>query len=366
MSIISLYEKSENLFFVGGVVRDELLGLEANSDIDLTYVGDAVKFFSESEFEIVQVNEEFGSVHLKIGEDFIDITSTRTETYPKKGQLPLVKEIGCSLKEDVVRRDFSVNAIAKNCKSAQIVDYVGGLEDLRNKKLRILHENSFVDDPTRIIRGLKFAIRFGFELEENTKRLQDEYLKNVNYEMSFKRLKDELVDAFSLNKQEVLDKFIEQKMFKLLSDKSYVPYLISVEEFIKPYLPEINYLWLIYLGGFNLENLPLTKKELKIIDDYKKLVETNFADKFERYKMFKSCDIEAVLIYGLTKNIDEAKEFLQEQRHIQLNIKPQDLLNLGFSPSKKISQALEAVIRYKLDFPDIDFAKELEIAEKIM
>ena len=145
MSIISLYEKSENLFFVGGIVRDELLE-KSSPDIDLTFVGDAVDFFKNLEFEITQTNEEFGSVHLKIDDKTIDITSTRTETYPNKGQLPVVEKIGCTLEEDVKRRDFTVNAIAKNCKFGEIVDYVGGIQDLKNKKLRILHDKSFIDD----------------------------------------------------------------------------------------------------------------------------------------------------------------------------------------------------------------------------
>lgn len=357
MSIISLYEKSENLFFVGGVVRDELLG-KNSPDVDLTFVGDAVEFFKDSEFEVLQTNEEFGSIHLKIEDKTVDITSTRTEIYPKKGQLPVVEKIGCSLAEDVKRRDFTVNALAKSCKTGEIVDYVGGIEDLKNKNLRILHENSFIDDPTRIVRGLKFAVRFGFELEENTKKLQDEYLKNVNYEMSFKRLKDELKDAFNINKQAVLDKFIEQKIYKLLSEDEFLPYGCDVEEFINPYLDEINNLWLVYLGGFDLKNLPLTRKESKIIEDLQKLLITD--------KMTNFVEIESILLYGLIKNSEIAKKYLDEQRHIKLNITGADLIEMGFEQSKRIADVLEAVMQYKLDNPTISRAEELAMAKKFM
>lgn len=357
MSIISLYEKSENLFFVGGVVRDELLG-KNSPDVDLTFVGDAVEFFKDSEFEVLQTNEEFGSIHLKIEDKTVDITSTRTEIYPKKGQLPVVEKIGCSLAEDVKRRDFTVNALAKSCKTGEIVDYVGGIEDLKNKNLRILHENSFIDDPTRIVRGLKFAVRFGFELEENTKKLQDEYLKNVNYEMSFKRLKDELKDAFNINKQAVLDKFIEQKIYKLLSEDEFLPYGCDVEEFINPYLDEINNLWLVYLGGFDLKNLPLTRKESKIIEDLQKLLITD--------KMTNFVEIESILLYGLIKNSEIAKKYLDEQRHIKLNITGADLIEMGFEQSKRIADVLEAVMQYKLDNPTIGRAEELAMAKKFM
>ncbi len=362
MGIISLYEKTENLFFVGGIVRDELLG-KNSPDIDLTFVGNAVDFAKTLDFEITQINEEFGSVHLKIDDKTVDITSTRTENYPKKGHLPVVDKIGCTLKEDVLRRDFTVNALAKNCKTGEITDYVGGIEDLKNKELRILHKNSFIDDPTRILRGLKFSVRFGFELEENTQKLQEEYLQDVNYDMSFKRLKDELKDAFNVDKQEVLNKFISQKIYKLLSKKEYRPYLCNVEEFIKPYKNEIQNTWLIYSSGFDLSNLPLTKAENKILEDYYKM--ENLSD-FELFKQFSASNIESVLIYGILNNPTAAKDFLGKQRKIKLQISGKDLLELGYEQSKKISEALDKILKIKLDNPDLTKDEELEIARRYM
>ena len=362
MSIISLYEKSDKLFLVGGVVRDELLGIES-PDVDLTYVGDAINFAKSLNFEITQINEEFGSVHLKIDNKTIDITSTRTETYPKKGYLPVVDKIGCSLKEDVQRRDFTINSLAKNCKTSEIIDFTGGIKDLKNKKLRILHDKSFIDDPTRIIRGLKFAVRLGFELEENTKKLQDNYLQNVNYDMSFKRLRDELIDAFNLNKQDVLNKFIEQNMYKLVTDNEFHPYLCNVEEFIKPYINEIENIWLIYLAGFDLSNIPLTKKEKQIIEDYNLMKDLKG---FELYKKFKISKMESVLIYGITVDIDIAKKFLDEERHINLHINGKDLLELGYEQSPKIAEVLDNILQIKLEHPNLTKEEEIILAKKYM
>lgn len=362
MSIINLYEKSENLFFVGGIVRDELLG-KTSPDIDLTYVGNAIEFAKTLNFEITQINEEFGSVHLITEDKTVDITSTRTETYPKKGHLPVVDKIGCSLQKDVLRRDFTVNAIAKNCKTGEIIDYTCGIEDLKNKKLRILHDKSFIDDPTRIIRGLKFAVRFDFELEENTKKLQDEYLKNVNYDMSFKRLKDELKDAFSLNRQEVLNKFTEQKMYKLLSESGFKPYLCNVEEFITPYISETENVWLVYLAGFDLGNIPLTKKEKQIIEDFNSM--QNMKD-FQLYKKFKTSNIESVLMYGILENKDTAKTYLDSLRHINLSITGKDLIKIGYEQSPKISEVLDKILEMKLENPNLTKEDELKLAEKFM
>lgn len=365
MDIINLYEKSENLFFVGGIVRDELLGKQS-PDIDLTFVGDAVEFARNLDFgEITQINEEFGSVHLKIGDKTVDITSTRTESYPNKGQLPVVNKIACSLKEDVQRRDFTVNAIAKNCKTGKIIDYVGGIEDLHNKILRFLHDGSFVDDPTRIIRGLKFAVRFGFELEEHTKKLQDEYLENVDYNMSFKRLKDELVDAFNLNNQKVLHKFVEQKMYKLLSQNSDDVEEFFVQSLVDKYKSEIKKVWICYLGSFDLSNLPLTKSETKIIEDYKKLLNADLSSGIKVYKAFEKVDIESLILLAQTKK-DLVEKYLDELRKIKIQISGEDLIKLGYKPSKRFAEVLDVVLQAVLENPTMNHAQQLTMAEKIM
>lgn len=365
MDIINLYEKSENLFFVGGIVRDELLGKQS-PDIDLTFVGDAVEFARNLDFgEITQINEEFGSVHLKIGDKTVDITSTRTESYPNKGQLPVVNKIACSLKEDVQRRDFTVNAIAKNCKTGKIIDYVGGIEDLHNKILRFLHDESFVDDPTRIIRGLKFAVRFGFELEEHTKKLQDEYLENVDYNMSFKRLKDELVDAFNLNNQKVLHKFVEQKMYKLLSQNSDDVEEFFVQSLVDKYKSEIKKVWICYLGSFDLSNLPLTKSETKIIEDYKKLLKADLSSDIKVYKAFEKVDIESLILLAQTKK-DLVEKYLDELRKIKIQISGEDLIKLGYKPSKRFAEVLDVVLQAVLENPTMNHAQQLTMAEKIM
>ena len=365
MDIINLYEKSENLFFVGGIVRDELLGKQS-PDIDLTFVGNAIDFAHSLNFgKITQINEEFGSVHLNIDNKTVDITSTRTERYPNKGQLPVVDTIACPLKDDVKRRDFTINAIAKNCKSGKIVDYVGGIDDLKNKTLRVLHDESFIDDPTRIIRGLKFAVRFGFELDGHTKKLQDEYLENVDYNMSFKRLKDELVDAFNLNKQEVLHKFIEQKMYKLLSLKQNKVKEFDVQAIVGKYSSEIKNIWICYLGSFNLSNLPLTKSEMKIIEDYKKLLNADLSSDFKIYKAFEKVEIESLILLAQTKK-DIVEKYLDKLRKIKLQITGEDLIKMGYKPSKKFAQVLDAVLQAVIENPTLDHVQQLGMVEKFM
>ena len=256
--------QESNLYYVGGVVRDGILGVPS-FDTDYCYQGNAIEFAKNQGLNIIKENSTFGTVRVLYEGREIDSASTRCETYPRKGHLPQVEKIGCSLDEDVKRRDFTINAIAKRTTDGEIIDFTGGIRDIEAKKLRVLHDKSFIDDPTRIVRGLKFAIRFGFELDEKTKELQEEYLCNINYDMSYHRLKKELVETFSLNRQEALDKFVAQGIYKLLSpDCKSVEIHTNIESLIKE--NPVNTVWIVYMGLFNLENLELTRAEKKIIE----------------------------------------------------------------------------------------------------
>ena len=256
--------QESNLYYVGGVVRDGILGVPS-FDTDYCYQGNAIEFAKNQGLNIIKENSAFGTVRVLYKGKEIDIASTRCETYPRKGHLPQVEKIGCPLDEDVKRRDFTINAIAKRTTDGEIIDFTGGIRDIEAKKLRVLHDKSFIDDPTRIVRGLKFAIRFGFELDEKTKELQEEYLCNINYDMSYHRLKKELVETFSLNRQEALDKFVAQGIYKLLSpDCKSVEIHTNIESLIKE--NPVNTVWIVYMGLFNLENLELTRAEKKIIE----------------------------------------------------------------------------------------------------
>ena len=383
MNIIKINDNSNKLFYIGGVVRDELLGRES-LDVDITYVGNAIEYCSKFG-EVVQVNPDFGTVRVAIpshpspcttsptveasGEVTVDFASTRSESYPKKGHLPVVEKIGCSLREDVMRRDFTINALAKSVTTGEIVDYVGGLEDLKNKKLRVLHDESFIDDPTRIIRGLKFATRFGFELEEHTKKLQDEYLANINYDMSYKRVKKELIETFSLNSQSAFKAFIDQKIYKLVTPNDVKMPKVNVENLVTTYLAAQSpsypaALWLIYVGILgDLSRLPLTKIEQKILDDVPKEV---LKSDFELYKTFQNTRIETVLLYAITKDETGARHYLDDLREIKLDITGKDLQALGIKPSPKYQVIFDEVLKAKLQNPKMTKTDEIEIAKKYL
>ena len=209
--------KDKNLYYIGGVVRDEILGT-TSFDTDFCYEGNAIEYAESKGLNIIKKNPDFGTVRILFNDKEIDIASTREEDYPKNGHLPVVKNIGCALSNDLKRRDFTINAMAKNTVTEEITDLFGGLDDIKSRKLRILHKKSFIDDPSRILRGLKFSVRFNFELEDETKRLQEEYLNNINYDMSYHRIKKELYETFNLNIGKAYDIFINDNILESLSN----------------------------------------------------------------------------------------------------------------------------------------------------
>ncbi len=371
MNIINIKDNSNKLFFIGGVVRDGLLGRES-FDIDITYVGNAIEYCSKFG-EVVRVNPDFGTVRVKllpliqpsdtfssIGEKdavVVDFASTRSESYPRKGHLPVVDKIGCSLREDVMRRDFTINAMAKSVTTGEIVDYTGGLEDLKNKKLRVLHDGSFIDDPTRIIRALKFSVRFGFELDEHTGKLQQDYLENINYNMSYKRLKKELIETFNLNSQIAFEKFINEKIYKLVTPNAVEMPSVNIEKLVNNYKPEN--IWLVFVGVLgDLSRLPLTKIEQKILDD---VPENVLKTDFELYKAFENARLETILLYGILKDEQGARHYLDNLRKIKISITGNDLQKFGIKPSPKYQQIFDEILKQKLKNPNMTKEEEMSI-----
>lgn len=358
--------KDKNLYYVGGVVRDEILGAKS-LDTDFCYEGNALEFAKF--LNVIKKNPDFGTVRVLTdnGKE-IDIASTRTETYPKAGHLPVVDKIGCSLKEDLRRRDFTINAMAKNTLTGEITDYFGGLNDIKEKKLKVLHNNSFIDDPSRIIRGLKFSVRFGFELDKHTKELQEEYLANINYDMSYHRLKKELKETFSLNNEKVFDNFIEQNIFKLLSKDCKLP-LIKLNPTLAVRIAQdmqfkINYPYMVYLGLFDLSNFELNKDELIILESFYNIRNQKPLSDVEIYKLFNAIPLESVLLYAITVDDKIAFKYLKELSCIKIEICGEDLKQLGITQGKIYKEIFDSVLQEKIKDPTLSKAGELKFVKK--
>jgi tRNA nucleotidyltransferase (CCA-adding enzyme) len=159
----------EPVYLVGGAVRDLLLGRD-RTDVDLVVVGDAAALAARLGAETKE-HERFATAKVELDGHDVDIATARMETYAHPGALPDV-EPAESIEEDLRRRDFTINAMALPLQgNAALVDPHGGKGDLEAKVLRVLHERSFEDDPTRALRAARYAARFGFELAAETERL---------------------------------------------------------------------------------------------------------------------------------------------------------------------------------------------------
>jgi tRNA nucleotidyltransferase (CCA-adding enzyme) len=157
------------VYLVGGAVRDLLLG-RGRADVDLVVEGDATALAQALSTEVVS-HERFGTVKLSLDGHELDIAGARSESYAHPGALPSV-EVGADLEADLGRRDFTVNAMAIPLRGEpRLIDPFGGQADLAAKQLRVLHDGSFVDDPTRAIRAARYASRFGLGLEPRTAEL---------------------------------------------------------------------------------------------------------------------------------------------------------------------------------------------------
>jgi poly(A) polymerase len=165
------HEAGYELALVGGPVRDAILGRVA-PDIDLTtnatpdQILEVIKGKVDTHWEI---GKEFGTIGCRIGDDQIEITTYRTDQYEADSRKPEVK-FGTDLQHDLQRRDFTVNAMALTLPGREFVDPFGGLRDLEDKVLKTpgKPEDSFGDDPLRMLRGARFASQLGFEIEPAT------------------------------------------------------------------------------------------------------------------------------------------------------------------------------------------------------
>lgn len=352
--------RDKNLYYVGGVVRDEILGIPS-FDTDYCYEGNAIEF--SKSFNVIKKNPDFGTVRIIVDNKEIDIASTREETYPREGHLPIVKRIGCPLKDDLKRRDFTINALAKNTLTGEITDYFNGLGDIKEKQLRVLHNNSFREDPSRIIRGLKFSVRFNFSLDKHTEDLQTEYLNNINYDMSYHRLKKELKETFDLNKQEAYDIFVKKNIYKLLGKNQEIPTIKGeAESLIKEFGSE--HKWLVFLGLFNLENFELTSEEAEIISGFNRIKNVHASGDFETYKMFNSVSKESVMLYALSVNYDSAYNYLKNLQNIKIQTNGETLKSLGIPAGRVYKEIFDYLLEKKLKYRDLTLDDEIKLVRE--
>jgi tRNA nucleotidyltransferase (CCA-adding enzyme) len=389
-------------YLVGGVVRDWLLGKE-NLDLDLVIEGDGL-IFAERLARLLKARFQLHKRYLTAtiflpGSFKLDIATTRTEHYPQPAALPKVRK--GTLQEDLFRRDFTINTLAIKLNGPNapcLVDIFGGLRDLRAGVIRVLHERSFIDDPSRILRALRFEQRFDFSLEKDTlaclqEAVEKAYIALLPGSRFFQEiflLLNENTPIKYITRMADFDllKFIHHKITLSPARKSL---LSQVEEALQWYMSHVAGAklkeWLVYflslVDGLAEPDLWEMKNRLvfplnhfhKLLQDknqveimlqslgtIKKLKPSQLVDNF------KSLSPEAlILLWAKVREDSIRKEitcYLTRYSKIKPRVTGQDLINLGLTPGPLFREILHKLQELKLDGLLTSKREELEYIKK--
>ena len=197
-AIAELVDSVDGVYLVGGAVRDVLLAAES-FDVDIVVEGDGIEFARALATALdgrCTPHQRFGTAIVRYaGDARVDVVTARRERYDAPGTLPAVER--ASIEEDLGRRDFTINAMAVSLgrtELGRLVDPFGGRDDLERGVVRVLHDRSFVDDPTRIFRAVRYEERYGFRLDAHSDDLARRSIATgLVGDLSSARLRDELV-----------------------------------------------------------------------------------------------------------------------------------------------------------------------------
>ena len=230
-AIAALSEGYDGVYLVGGTVRDILLG-EPGFDVDIAVEGDAIalaRALAKALGGRVRAHEKFGTAVVVYGEaERIDVVTARTEFYDAPAALPTVEH--ATIHEDLFRRDFTINAMAVSLRGddfGRLVDPFDGRRDLEAGTIRVLHNLSFIDDPTRIFRAVRYEARYGFRMDAQTQRLARGTIEmGLVGDLSSARLRDELHDL--LEERQAGRAIV--RLGEVGADSAIHPHLVADEE----------------------------------------------------------------------------------------------------------------------------------------
>jgi len=394
------------VYVVGGFVRDLLLGIE-NLDIDVTVDGDGILFaetFARQFGCRVKSHQKFGTAVIVFPDGFkVDVASTRLEYYSSPGALPTVER--SSLKMDLYRRDFTINTLAVRLNREEfgvLVDYFGAQQDLKEKVIRVLHNLSFVEDPTRVFRALRFEQRLNFRIAKHTENLIRNAVKmNFLSNLGGKRLLTELV--IILKEKEPL------RAIERMDSLGLIPFIhpeLSLTSVIRGILEEAAKIitwfdllfldrryekWVVYFlalcDSLTAEQFAQTCKRLSISEHYReRLFETrgrveDVLDTMQRrlirgpevrrseiYFWLEGLPVEVLLYLMAKTGFEGVRKFVSlyftQLQGVRCAIKGEDIKALGVPPGPRFREILDRVFRARLDNEAITPDDELRIARK--
>jgi tRNA nucleotidyltransferase (CCA-adding enzyme) len=369
-------ELHQKAYLVGGIVRDLLLGHE-NLDIDIVIEGSAIDVAAKLANTLgakIDAYERFNTAVVMLPSGLrVDFATARTEFYERPGALPVVTI--SSIKSDLVRRDFTVNSLAMSLSRkdfGEIIDVTGGISDLFEGKIRVMHSLSFIEDPTRIIRAVRFEVKFGFKMDSSTEALCREA---INMGMIRKaigvRMRDEIFDLSyeenffeGLRRLEELGALAELFERERIGDKSWMRLKnIKKKKLENKQLKKIAVLGSI-LAGLDDEkrkkiyrDYRLNASDFRLIEQLVELLKNedmNLTTRSEIYFHFKKYDERAVrcLLYILNENSPLylcADLYLSELINIKPPLSGRDIIKLGIPESPDVGRIKNFLLKAYLD-----------------
>jgi tRNA nucleotidyltransferase (CCA-adding enzyme) len=376
-----------NMFVVGGFVRDFLLN-RPNDDIDIVVEGDGIEFaklYAKKQGCRINTYKKFGTAVIIFPDQFkVDVASARLEYYTTPAALPIVEK--SSIKLDLARRDFTINTLAINLNPESfgtMVDYFGANRDLKDKTIRIIHNLSFIEDPTRIFRAIKFSNRFGFKIGKVTSNLINnaikiDCLKNLSGLRVFSELKQIFEEENPIPAIKTMEKYGLEKV--LHKNLNFIPNTYQLLEsvnkilswhdllFVKEQYPR----WAVYFmallnrctyniceqictrlnmpikeQGILLEKRLKAEKQLSVIENSSSYTTQNI---YWALITFKTEYILYMMALAKDENIKKAiSNFYTHQRDIKPYLQGRDLLKIGLKPGKIFGNILDIVLNAKLD-----------------
>jgi len=375
------------VFMVGGIVRDLFLGIK-NYDLDIAVEGNGILFARELCKELkgrMKSYRKFNTAIIILANGFkIDIATARREFYEYPAALPKVEL--SSMKKDLYRRDFTINAMAIQLNRkhfGKLIDFFGGKKDLQSRVIRVLYNLSFVEDPARIIRAIRFEQRYGFKINKSTeyflkKAIDDKLLGKLRR----KRISEELMLILNETEPEKsLSRMMELEVIKFLLpgiivDKKMIKKIKKVRKFYAYWQNNFRdakiEIWLIYLICL-LEDLDITKvqrfcKKLLLKSDYVSIINDIFLNydfniqylvqrkrlmPSEIFVHLRKCNYE-MLFMIMMKNQQKTLErriinFMKKTKHETLEISGKDIEDLGIEPGPIYSVLLNKTLYAKMD-----------------
>lgn len=364
--VVRRLEGEPGVFLVGGAVRDLLLGGEP-TDLDLVVEGDPARILARLDGEVV-VHDRFGTSTATVDGRSYDIVRARAETYPRPGALPEVTP--ATLEEDLRRRDFTVNAIAIALgpgAAGELRSFPGSLDDLAARRLRVLHERSFIDDPTRLLRLARYHARLGFEVEPQTRRLVAEAAQRgalgtltgprIGHELRLLARERDPIATLRALRELGLDHAIEPRfgleapqlagraLALLPSDGRRDLLTLALASRRLP-AAELRR-WLDWLG------FQAGERDVIVFTATRAASLARELERAERPSEIATAALDAppesVALAGALGAPDAAREWLERLRHVELQIDGRDLLAAGVPEGPAVGRGLRAAWKAKLD-----------------